>query len=82
MSTKRNGVSCYDKADQDEPIFVLRSTDRFAPHIIRYWASLVIKSSERPTPSKTAAKVIDAHYCASAMEEWQVEHSDKVKIPD
>lgn len=29
---------CFAKAADDEPIFVLRATDKFAPAIVREWA--------------------------------------------
>ena len=38
MATKRRGDSCYDKADLDEPIFVLRAKDKLAPNVVRDWA--------------------------------------------
>lgn len=82
MATKRTGVPCYDKADADEPIFVLRSTDKFAPQVVRYWASLVVQGAGLPTPDKTASKVLEAHDCADAMDDWQEDNPSKVKIPD
>ena len=40
MGTKNNpgDINCYGNANGDEPIFVLRSTDKSAPAIIRIWA--------------------------------------------
>lgn len=82
MATKRAGDSCYNKAEDDEPIFVLRATDKFAPQVIRYWTALVVQGAGLPTPDNTAEKVNGAHECANAMDDWQEEHPDKVKIPD
>ena len=36
MSRKRDGVPCYDKAEPDEPIFVLRSQDLIAPDVVEW----------------------------------------------
>lgn len=93
MATKRTGVPCYDKAGEDEPLFVLRATDKFGPQVIRYWAALVVQGCEPdveeplkrgkfPTPEKVAQKVLGAHQCAETMEDWQERHPDKVKVPD
>lgn len=32
--------SCLNKAADDEPVFVLRSTDKLAPILVRVWADL------------------------------------------
>ena len=74
MATKATGVPCYDKAAPDEPIFVLRATDVFAPEVIRFWSEKARRGGTRST------KVSDALACADAMEAWAVEHGSK--IPD
>jgi hypothetical protein len=74
MATKRDGVKCYDMADMDEPIFVLRSTDRFAPVLVRMWAMLAqIGGCSKP-------KVDEATVCAMRMEEWAARRGSK--FPD
>lgn len=35
-----NGRGCLGKAADDEPIFILRGQDKFAPALVRAWANL------------------------------------------
>ena len=37
---KFNIHSCFNKAEDDEPIFVLRSKDKLAPLVIEFWMVL------------------------------------------
>ncbi len=64
MATKNEGVSCYDKAADDEPIFVLRAQDGIAPMVVRMWADMAeyLGVSEE--------KVEEARLLADQMEEW------------
>jgi hypothetical protein len=71
MSTKRNGVSCYDKAEMDEPLFVLRAHDILAADAVRAWADLARRHGVRED------KVDEALRCAKDMDNWK----DK-KFPD
>ena len=71
MSTKRKGDSCYDKAGEDEPIFVLRAQDALASRVVRYWASL---ARDHNCPGE---KVDEALNLADDIDRWP----DK-KIPD
>lgn len=64
MSTKRQGVACYDKAGEDEPLFVLRAQDMLAAATVRFWASLAAGGDTDP-------KVIqEAFDCADQMDAW------------
>ena len=52
MATKREelrkmakGEGALGKADELEPLFILRSTDKFAPNIIREWCMQVVRAS-------------------------------------
>jgi hypothetical protein len=72
MATKRSGIPCYDKADADEPLFVLRSTDMLAPEMVREWAYRAMVAG---TPIE---KVQQARRDADAMEDWQIKNSKKV----
>jgi len=74
MATKRTGIPCYDKAGQDEPLFVLRAQDTLAPEIIREWA---YRAKALGTPDE---KVEQARRDADAMEDWQIANAKK--IPD
>jgi len=72
MATKKDGVACYDKAGDEEPLFVLRSTDKLAPEIVREWAYRAMAAG---TPME---KVDEARRTADAMENWQLANSRKV----
>ena len=87
MATKREelekmsvGFGCLGKAADDEPIFILRSQDRFAPMIVRLWADLVritCVSASRGTPMK---KLEEACNLADQMQDWG--NQNGTKIPD
>lgn len=64
MSTKLQGVSCYDKAQEDEPIFVIRGQDITGPETLRYWLSL--------NPQLSGKKRAEALECALQMEKWKI----------
>lgn len=74
MTTKEQGVECYDKADPGEPIFVLRAQDIVAPEIVREWA---YRAAVAGAPRE---KIEGARRVADAMEDWQLEH--RRKVPD
>ena len=75
MSTKREGDSCYQKAAEDEPIFVLRAQDLLAPACVRTWAQL---ARSHGTPE---AKVREAFDLADRMVAWQ-DATNRCKVPD
>lgn len=59
-----NPNSCLNKADPEEPIFVLRAQDLLAPIVIRLWADLA-------RANKTdEEKVQEAKRLAFSMEQW------------
>lgn len=72
MATKTDGIPCYDKAANDEPLFVLRAQDMLAPEIVREWA---YRAQVSGTPIE---KVEEARRAADAMEDWQIANSKKV----
>lgn len=49
MATKAEGVPCYDKAAQTEPLFVLRAQDLSSPGIVITWirANIYTASDEK-----------------------------------
>lgn len=57
MATKREGVSCYRKAGEDEELFVLRAQDQTMPYIIVEWIKANIQTAPRQ-------KLIEALECA------------------
>jgi len=66
MATKREELQsgCMFRADDDEPVFVLRATDKLAPDLIRQWAIL---AHAKGCPE---VKCDEAVKCAEAMEAW------------
>ena len=69
--------SCLNKAVHDEPIFVLKSTDEVAPHIVRVWASdyFLHKTTNGATMTeKQQAKYDEAMALARQMEYWKKAH--------
>lgn len=63
MATKRAGCSCYENADQDEPLFVLRAQDVTAPRTVAQWILENIEHAPRE-------KLHEALECAIAMRSW------------
>lgn len=65
MGTKNNPgkYDCYEKADPDEPMFVLLGRDPNAPILVRMWAQMREDREGRD-------KIQEALACADAMEEW------------
>jgi hypothetical protein len=64
MATKRIGIACYDKAGEDEELFVLRARDALAAIVVRYWAELAERGGTKPEI------VAEARECARRMEAW------------
>lgn len=75
MATKEQGDTCYDRAEPNEPIFVLRAQDIIAPEIVREWA---FRAKKAGAPRE---KVDEARRLADQMEDWQIEN-DRRKVPD
>ena len=64
QQTKQDGVPCYDKAADDEPLFVLRAQDALAPEVVEHWAFLAKRLG-------VAFEKIEAAYeVAGAMRRW------------
>ena len=66
MGTKNNpgDYDCYQKAEADEPMFVLLARDRYAPILVMLWAELREAAGEDPD------KVQEARDCADDMTAW------------
>lgn len=73
--TKATGVACYEKAADDEPLFVLRGTDPATPNAIRAWAAEAMMVGHRQE------KVDGALEHADEIERWQLANADRVKRP-
>lgn len=65
------GEGCLGKAADDEPVFVLRASDRFAPGLIDHWAN---QAHAAGVPDN---KVAEAVQLADAMRVWQRRNGSK-----
>lgn len=80
MGTKNNpgNFDCYDKADADEPMFVLLARDPKAAKLVRTWAysridTLLEGSKQIGDLHRDLNKVKEALACADAMDSWLIE---------
>jgi hypothetical protein len=67
--------SCLNKADYNEPIFVLRANDSLAATTVREWAHRYqVKKTEdgRHMTEREQAKFTEANELARQMELWRV----------
>jgi hypothetical protein len=70
--------SCLNRAQDDEPIFVLRAHDSLADGIVQAWAARYhsfksLGGVGRLTPQQEA-KYHEAHELARAMQRWRIAH--------
>lgn len=67
MGTKNNpgAYDCYQRAEPDEPLFVLLARDPMASVLVDLWASLRDHLAGNPS------KVLEARECAQAMRDWR-----------
>lgn len=56
--------SCWNKAADDEPLFVLRAKDLLAPKAVKRWAEMALRSNHEQ------CKCTDAMLVAYEMEDW------------
>lgn len=71
-----NPNSCINRAEDDEPVFVLRAHDPAAPEIVREWADAYASRKEDKQGEMTEqqrAKYREALDLAKQMEAWQKE---------
>lgn len=64
----------------NEPVFILRAQDVFAPKVITTWCNMVIHDPKATQGNFDQAA--NASLIANDMEQWQKANPDKVKIPD
>lgn len=72
------GEGCLGKAADDEPVFILRSTDKFAPILVDLWCEFVRAAGKAPDDPK----LIEALLLAQKMRRWQARNWSKKKVPD
>ena len=64
MMSYKSDCPCWEKAADDEPVFVLRAQDELAPAVIEFWASMALKNG-------IGREKYDAAFdCAEAMRAW------------
>lgn len=72
MSTKRevrnNPASCWNKAGEHEPVFVLLGRDVVAPNTIRFWATKRVQENKN---EEGDAQITGARAVALEMEHFQ-----------
>lgn len=86
MGTKNDpgDYDCYEKADPDEPMFVLLGRDPQAPFVVRAWAAfkrneyLAARDFGSVPSEEQQHKLDEAERCAAAMEQW---YDTKVVTP-
>jgi hypothetical protein len=67
----------------DEPVFVLRAKDVYAPSAIVAWSGLVgAPIGNKPPSDKSVIKAVAARKLAEEMRQWQERNYLNVKIPD
>lgn len=82
MGTKNDPgkYDCYEKAEPDEPMFILLARDPMAPILVELWASLRQQAAGNPS------KVAEARQCAAQMQMWKAEqdmsHTHKIEAAD
>lgn len=72
-----------EKIPEDEPVFVLRAQDAYAPAAIIAWSALVgAPLNGKPASDESIIKSVTARQLAEEMRRWQEKHYLKTKIPD
>lgn len=74
------GRGCLGKAADDEPVFVLRAKDRFAPQLVEEWASKVETATHNTISDeadRSRLKIKEARALAHTMRAWQAMNTSK-----
>lgn len=73
MGTKSDPgtYDCYEKAEPDEPMFILLARDVTAPDLVRRWAHERIKQGMNKYQDR---QIAEAFQCADDMETWWIEN--------
>ena len=70
QQTLKDPQSCLNKAEPDEPLFVIRAKDPIGANTVRHWCAMAIGSHE-------PEKIADARKVADAMDDWR-----KANVPE
>lgn len=73
----RNPNSCLNKAEADEPIFVLRAKDLCAAQTVRLWATM----AGGATGCHEKAKIEEALALADQMVSWRARRFPEASLP-
>jgi len=80
IDEKNNPKSILNGAFDDEPIFILRSTDRLAVPLVNAWIGLAdVLKNFKIVPKE---KVDDAIRARDMMVSWQNANHERMKTPD
>lgn len=79
MGTKNEPgeYDCYEKAEPDEPMFVLLARDVLAAKTVREWAEAYGWAKGDKITPRQQDKINEAYNCADAMEKWRKENTDE-----
>jgi hypothetical protein len=77
MSTKKHPgpFDCYERAEADEPMFILLARDPSAPAMVEQWAAKrahLINAKRKPESDRPM--IVAAQECADAMRMWYKKH--------
>lgn len=61
-------MSCWSRADNQEPVFVLLGRDVVAPHVIRFWCQMRVDAGKNQLDD---AQITSALQLAAVIEEEQ-----------
>ena len=76
-------VDYLAKLPADEPVFVLRAQDLYAPAVMASWAILVKSPLPNKPPSEESlGKSREAMGIVREFRQWQAANPSKVKVPD
>jgi hypothetical protein len=64
-----------NKIPQDEPVFLLRAQDKFAPELLLRWASKMRLQAKDKVMADSMARMVEVH--AMKMIEWQTKNGSK-----
>jgi hypothetical protein len=79
-----NPTSCLNRAQDDEPIFVLRANDPTSSQLVRLWAAAYVdikmaETNNNPTQTHVD-KANEALQIAEQMENWHLKNSDRMSV--
>lgn len=79
-----DAIAYLQAVSADEPVFVLRARDYYAPSTVALWAGQMegVVSKDEEVRAKAKLKAQRARALVIAMRSWQNKNRHLVKIPD